>query len=381
MVHDQDLAPEPRPHGDVDFGEVDAAHRGSLARHLLVALQTRLVLGLARLGGTPHPLELALELLGELGLLLALGGQALRLCIEIGRVVALVRVQVPAVDLADPLGYVVEEVAVMRDGEHGALVVVQVVLEPQHRLGIEVVGRLVEQQQVGLLEQKLAQRDAPALASREHAHGHIGIGALERVHRLGELAVDVPAVGRVDLVLELAHLLHERIEVRVGVSHRGGHLVEALDLREHIAKREPDVLDDRLVLVQRRLLLEDANGKAGGQLGLAVADLFQAGHDLEQRRFAHAVGADDADLRTRVEAQGDIVEDDLAPMGFSRLIHLVNKLGHEHVQSLVTARAARTHMPHSHIPTAPPQPKSSKRRTNYSFPIANRYRTVIIFEV
>ena len=69
------------------------------------------------------------------------------------------------VDLADPLGHVVEEVAVVRDGEHGALVVVKVVLEPQHRLGIEMVGRLIEQQQVGLLEQELAQRDAPALAA------------------------------------------------------------------------------------------------------------------------------------------------------------------------------------------------------------------------
>jgi hypothetical protein len=35
-----------------------------------------------------------------------------------------------------------------------------VLLQPGHALGVEVVGRLVEQQQVGRLEQQLAQRDA-----------------------------------------------------------------------------------------------------------------------------------------------------------------------------------------------------------------------------
>ena len=54
-----------------------------------------------------------------------------------------------AVHLADPLGHVVEEVAVVRDGEHRALVLVEELLEPQDRLGIEVVGGLVEEQQVG----------------------------------------------------------------------------------------------------------------------------------------------------------------------------------------------------------------------------------------
>ena len=57
-----------------------------------------------------------------------------------------------AVNLADPLGNVIQEVAVMRDGKDRALVVVQEVLEPQDRLRVQVVRGLVEQQ-VGSLEQ------------------------------------------------------------------------------------------------------------------------------------------------------------------------------------------------------------------------------------
>ncbi len=52
----------------------------------------------------------------------------------------------PTVELEDPLGHVVEEVPVVRHGDDRALVARQVLLEPLHALGVEMVRRLVEQQ-------------------------------------------------------------------------------------------------------------------------------------------------------------------------------------------------------------------------------------------
>ena len=95
--------------------------------------------------------------------------------LQVGGVVALVRVGTAAVELEDPLGDVVEEVPVVGDGDDGAGVLLQVLLQPLHALGVEVVGGLVEQQQVGLLQQQLAQRDAAALATGEH--GDVGVRA------------------------------------------------------------------------------------------------------------------------------------------------------------------------------------------------------------
>ena len=93
-----------------------------LGLHLVVALETGLVLGLAGLRGSSAPTR-ARPACAWPGLasLLALGGHAGGLGLEVGGVVALVGVQVAAVDLADPLGHVVEEVAVVGHGEHGAL--------------------------------------------------------------------------------------------------------------------------------------------------------------------------------------------------------------------------------------------------------------------
>jgi hypothetical protein len=88
------------------------------------------------------------------------------------------------------------------DGDDRALVLGEVLLEPGDRLGVEVVGRLVEQQQVGLGEQQPAERDAAALAAGERPTVRVARRAAQRVHRVLEHAVEVPGVGRVDLVLQ-----------------------------------------------------------------------------------------------------------------------------------------------------------------------------------
>jgi len=191
-----------------------------------------------------------------------------------------------------------------------------------------VVRWLIEQQQVGCLEQQPAQGNTAALAAGEVVYALIGVGALQGVHRLRELGVEVPSVRRVDLVLQLAHLGHEGVEVRVRVGHLVADLVEAVDLCHEVAKRHADVLDDGLVVIERGLLLEQADGVAGREPGVAVGDLLLSCHDLEQRGLAHAVGAHDADLGAGEEAERDVVEDDLVAMALACLEHLVDEFCH-----------------------------------------------------
>ena len=98
----------------------------------------------------------------------------------------------------------------MGDRDDGARVLLQEPLEPEHRLGVEVVGRLVEQQQVGVAEQEPGERDAALLAAGERRDVGVVGRAAQRVHRDVDVALEVPGVGGVDLVLERGLLRADR---------------------------------------------------------------------------------------------------------------------------------------------------------------------------
>ena len=177
---------------------------------------------------------------------LLLAGEALLLLLEPRRVVALERDAAAAVELEDPLGDVVEEVAVVGDGDDGAGVLLQEPLQPLDALGVEVVGRLVEQQQVGPAQQQAAQRDAATLATRQR--GDVGVvgRAAQRVHGDLDVALEAPRVGGGDLVLELGLQRADLVVVGVGVGPHRHHFVVAIDDRLHRGDAVHDVALDVL---------------------------------------------------------------------------------------------------------------------------------------
>ena len=141
------------------------------------------------------------------GFLAAFLLEPLLLLAEPGGVVALVGDAAAAIELENPAGDVVEEVAVVGDDEDGARIIAQMAFEPVYRLGVEMVGRLVEQQQFRRLQQQPAQRHAAALAAGKLLHLGIVGRAAQRVHRLVDLGIEIPQSLGLDLVLQLRHLV------------------------------------------------------------------------------------------------------------------------------------------------------------------------------
>jgi hypothetical protein len=85
-----------------------------------------------------------------------------------------------ALEGEDVGGDAVEEPAVVAD-DHGAAgeFLEQRVLERAQGVDVEVVGRLVEQQQVAAALEQLGEVHAVALAARQHADLLLLVGALE----------------------------------------------------------------------------------------------------------------------------------------------------------------------------------------------------------
>ena len=84
----------------------------------------------------------------------------------------------------------------------------------------------------------------------------------------------------VDLLLQHAHLCHECVEVRIGLGHEQANLVESVQHRLGLGHTLLHIAQDILVRIQLRLLAEDADGVAGAEQAVAVAEVLGARHDL-----------------------------------------------------------------------------------------------------
>ena len=175
----------------------------SSAEQLLVALRRALVLPRRALGDRRDPLQLALERppAGRLGLLLV--RQPLLLLLQPGRVVALEGDAAAAVELQDPAGDVVEEVAVVGDGDDRALVVAAGgarARPPTRRRGGWSARRAAAGRAgaaaAGTGRRGGARRRESVVTSASRRR------AAQRVHGDLERGVEVPGVDGVDLLLQ-----------------------------------------------------------------------------------------------------------------------------------------------------------------------------------
>ncbi|MNS54791.1 hypothetical protein D3C72_876050 [compost metagenome] len=316
-----DLVAETLAHGDEDLlGFV--ALLVVLAVQFVESCQTRLRLGLPALGVLAHPLQFLVQCLlaRRLGRLLLL--QALLLLVQPRAVVALPRNAVSAIQLQDPFGGVVEEVAIVGHGHHGAREAREELFEPVHGLGVQVVGRFVEQQHVRGGQQQAAQRHAALLATGQMADLGFPRRQAQRIGGDIELEVDVVAVagGQDGFVFRLIGGQGVEVGVRLGISRVD--LVELLARLEHAAERLFHGLAHGLLGVELRFLRQVADVQVRHRRGLALDLLVEAGHDLEQRGLARAVQAQHADLGAGEERQRDVLQD--VTLGRDDLAHAVH---------------------------------------------------------
>ena len=254
--------------------------------------------------------------------------QPLLLLLQPRRVVALPRNALAAVELEDPAGDVVEEVAIVRDGDDRAGVLLQMLLEPLHR----------SRRRDGSSARRAAECPAPAAAAgraRRGASRRRRACATERVAAAGSAARPSPspacesrshAPAASSLSCTFALPVHQLVHVRVGIAEG---VVDLVELFEQIDDRLHALLDDLadgLRRIELRLLLEEADGVAGREHGLAEEVLVDAGEDAQQRDLARAVQTDDADLRAVEIGEVDVLEDLLLAVELRDADHRVDDL-------------------------------------------------------
>ena len=147
-----------------------------LVQQVLVALDPILGFGGPGLAAPHDPLPLGSE--DRLPLALAglghLGAQLLQL--QILGVIRFIVVQLPPAQLRDLVHHPLEEVAVVGDHDDAAPEGAQPLLQPGHHLAVQVVRRLVQDQDVRRMDQSADQCHPLALTAGEGAHLLVEIG-------------------------------------------------------------------------------------------------------------------------------------------------------------------------------------------------------------
>ena len=122
-----------------------------------------------------------------------------------------------------------------------------------------MVGRLVEQQQVGPAEQQAAQRHPAPLAARQRRDVGVVGRAAQGVHGDLDVALEAPRVGGGDLVLELGLLGADLLVVGVGIGPLRHHLVVRSMIDCTAATPSMTLPLTSLVGIELRLLGEEAD--------------------------------------------------------------------------------------------------------------------------
>jgi hypothetical protein len=199
----------------------------------------------------------------------------------------------------------------VRHGDDRAGIVGQVSLEPGDALGIEVVRRLVQQQDVGPFQEDFAERDATPLPAGERGDIGLARGQAHRIHGDLDPAVEVPALRGLDRVLDRRLLLDEPVHL-VRVDRLAEPRIDRIEPGEQGPRLRHGLLDIASHVqggVERRLLRQVSDRRPRRRpCGPQVVGL-DARHDAQQRALARAVPPEDANLGPRVERQPDFLED------------------------------------------------------------------------
>ena len=197
-----------------------------------------------------------------------------------------------------------EEPAVVGDEHDRRVERLQRLLEPLERLDVEVVRRLVEQQQVGVAGERAGQRGARQLAAGERLQRAVEVGLVveaQAAHHRGRAVAPRPAAG----------VLEARLGARVGgerrlvaVGHRLREAREVLLDGDEVRAAAEDVVAQREVAVARRALVVQRDLAALLEGQVAAVDRRLAGEHPQQRRLAGAVAPGDRQPLTALELEG-----------------------------------------------------------------------------
>ena len=189
----------------------------------------------------------------------------------------------------------------MRDDQHRAVPFAQIPFQPFDRLDIQVVGRLVQQEQLGIGQQQAGQKGARVLPAGDLVEAAVIIGEGQTQPGQGlahARLVGVPAAvfeARLHAAVGLEHFLAALAAppADISCSRRCSSACSAT----RSLKAETHSCQTVRWSGSRGAAADSPSSRPARQARIARRGILQPGQNTQQGRFAHPVGADQADAR------------------------------------------------------------------------------------
>ena len=187
-------------------------------------------------------------------------------------------------------------------------------LKPLDALYVEMVGRLVEQQHVGLAQEYLRQFDAHAPSTRELTRRTVKVGALESKSHQRALNLSLIVVGThhhisVMLRREALHQFGILLALVVGaLSQLPVHLVNFCSHFPYVGKCLLCLLLDGGVVLKYHHLWQISDSTPVGHSHLTFGRFLHSTQDLEHSRFSSTVFSNQCYTVALVDYETDATE-------------------------------------------------------------------------
>ena len=221
-------------------------------------------------------------------------------------VVTWIKPQFAEIEIGNMRADAVQEVSVMRNDDHRTFARVENFFQPAYGVDVQVVGGLVEQEDVGITKQRLRQQHAELPAWRHFAHQtHVLFDRNAEAHE------EFASAGFAGVAVEFGEMRFEfggEHAVFFGHLGFGVELVaRVLHLPEFLVPHDHGV-DDREFLERKLVLTQLAESLIRPHRHVTVGGLELPGQDFHQRRFAAAVGANQAIAMAVAKFNRDVFE-------------------------------------------------------------------------
>ena len=232
--------------------------------------------------------------------------------LQIFGIVSRIGLDVSRQQLRHPAAYPVQEVPVMADHQHGAPEILKVFLEPGDALQVQMVGRLVEQQQIRPGQQHPAQAEPRPLAAGKNPGGLVlvfpQVQPGQHPLHLAAPSVSVSFLKGPGQAVILSSQPAKQLLVSRGLRHPGLGLPHFLFKGDDRVKHALQRPQHGFLSAELPLLRQIADAKALLNAHASLVRVFQPGDDFHQGAFPAAVHPDQAHLLPVLQGQGRVPE-------------------------------------------------------------------------